>query len=68
MLNKKELKKIPLCPIPKIGKKELKDTKFVTAVKVVDNPKCGQIFVADNYSIDDNKLQVRFFADRKNSC
>ena len=36
MLNKKELKKIPLCPIPKIGKKELKDTKFVTAVKVVE--------------------------------
>lgn len=67
MLNKKELKKIPLCPIPKIGKKELKDTKFVTAVKVVENPKCGQIFVADNYSIDDNKLQVRFFSDRKNS-
>ena len=67
MLNKKELKKIPLCPIPKIGKKELKGTKFVTAVQVVENPKCGQIFVADNYNIEKQKIQVRFFADEKNS-
>lgn len=43
MLYKSELKKVPLNPCPKLGKKELKDITLIAAASEVKIPKCGKI-------------------------
>lgn len=65
MLFKEELKKVPFCAIPKANKKELKNKNCIASAKIEKLHQSGKILVIDYYSINGNKLQLRFFSDKE---
>lgn len=66
MLYKEELKKVPLCAIPKANKKELKNKNCIAGAKIEKLHQSGEILVIDYYSINERELQLRFFCDKEN--
>lgn len=66
MLVKEQIKKAPLSECPTFSEKELENVQYIATAKVIKSKKCGQVLVVDYYSSKDNKLQVRFFSDKKN--
>lgn len=66
MLYKEELKKVPLCKPPKVSKEELKDKDYIAGSGIVDLKRSGKTLIIDYYSIENQKLQVRFFSDGEN--
>lgn len=63
MLFKSELKKSPLCPIPKASKEDLKNKTHIAGVVICEVPRCGKVLTIDYYTVSDKKLQVRFFTN-----
>ena len=66
MLYKEELKKVPICAIPKANKKELKNKNCIAGAKIENLHKSGKILVIDYYSINKKELLLRFFCDKEN--
>lgn len=63
MLYKEELKKVPLCELPKASKAELKGKEYIASTEIVDLQRCGKTLIIDYYSTKNKSLQVRFFSD-----
>lgn len=66
MLYKEELKKVPLCAIPKVNKKELKNKNCIASAKIENLHKSGKTLVIDYYGINKKELLLRFFCDKEN--
>lgn len=66
MLYKEELKKVPLCELPKVSKEELKGKDYIAGTEIIELQRCGKTLIIDYYSIKNHNLQVRFFSDGEN--